>query len=118
MSAALTQYVDVAQVVLYAFWIFLAGIIVYLHREDKREGYPLQGKGTKPGTTITVQGFPVVPPAKTFLLADGSSVDDVLKLAGGPTRGADSASLFVIRANGTVVSARQSSDDPHASRTE
>ena len=55
MSAALTQYVDVAQVVLYAFWVFLAGIIIYLHREDKREGYPLESERS---ANITVQGWP------------------------------------------------------------
>ena len=38
---AITGYIDVAQMVLYAFWIFFAGLIYYLHREDKREGYPL-----------------------------------------------------------------------------
>lgn len=65
---------DLTQILLYLFWVAFAGLLYYLHREDKREGYPLQGKGTKPGTTITVQGFPVVPPAKTFLLADGSSI--------------------------------------------
>ena len=26
---------------LYAFWIFFAGLIFYLRKEDKREGYPL-----------------------------------------------------------------------------
>ena len=39
---AITGYIDVAQVVLYAFWIFFAGLIFYLRREDKREGYPLE----------------------------------------------------------------------------
>ena len=71
MSAALTQYVDVAQVVLYAFWIFLAGIIIYLHREDKREGYPLESERS---ANITVQGWPAVPAPKTYLLADGTTV--------------------------------------------
>ena len=33
--------IDVAQVVLYVFWVFFAGLIFYLRREDKREGYPL-----------------------------------------------------------------------------
>jgi photosynthetic reaction center H subunit len=28
-------------VVLYAFWLFFAGLIFYLRREDRREGYPL-----------------------------------------------------------------------------
>lgn len=71
MSAALTQYVDVAQVVLYVFWAFLAGIIIYLHREDKREGYPLESERS---VNITVQGWPSVPAPKTYLLADGSTV--------------------------------------------
>ena len=71
MSAALTQYVDVAQVVLYVFWAFLAGIIIYLHREDKREGYPLESERS---ANITVQGWPAVPAPKTYLLADGSTV--------------------------------------------
>ncbi|MBK1665991.1 photosynthetic reaction center subunit H [Rhodospirillum rubrum] len=38
----ITGYMDVAQVVLYAFWIFFAGLIIYLRREDRREGYPLE----------------------------------------------------------------------------
>lgn len=44
----------------------------------------------------------------SYLLRDGSSVDDMLQLAGGPTRGADTSSVFVIRANGSVASARSS----------
>lgn len=71
MSAALTQYVDVAQVVLYVFWGFLAAILIYLHREDKREGYPLESERS---AHITVQGWPAVPAPKTYLLADGSTV--------------------------------------------
>jgi photosynthetic reaction center H subunit len=65
---------DLTQILLYIFWVAFAALLYYLHREDKREGYPLQGKGSKPGTTITVQGFPVVPDPKTFLLADGTSI--------------------------------------------
>jgi len=71
MSAALTQYIDVAQLVLYLFWAFLAAIIIYLHREDKREGYPLESERS---AHITVQGWPPVPAPKTYLLADGSTV--------------------------------------------
>ena len=37
---AITSYIDIAQVVLYLFWIFFFGLIIYLHREGKREGYP------------------------------------------------------------------------------
>jgi photosynthetic reaction center H subunit len=71
MSAAFTQYIDVAQVVLYVFWAFLAGIIIYLHREDKREGYPLESERS---ANIAVQGWPGVPSPKAYLLADGSTV--------------------------------------------
>ncbi|MBU6437489.1 MAG: photosynthetic reaction center subunit H, partial [Betaproteobacteria bacterium] len=41
-TGAITGYIDVAQLVLYAFWVFFAGLIYYLHRENKREGYPLE----------------------------------------------------------------------------
>jgi photosynthetic reaction center H subunit len=71
MHAAFTQYIDVAQVVLYLFWGFLAAIIIYLHREDKREGYPLESERS---ANITVQGWPPVPAPKTYLLADGTTV--------------------------------------------
>jgi photosynthetic reaction center H subunit len=66
---AITGYIDVAQVVLYAFWIFLAGLIFYLRREDKREGYPLESDRSG---NILVQGFPAFPGTKSFLMADGS----------------------------------------------
>lgn len=61
-----------------------------------------------PARPTTVGIFGSVFNGGNFLLRDGSSVEDILKLAGGPTRGADTRSVFVIRANGSVVSARQS----------
>ncbi len=67
-TGAITGYIDVAQVTLYVFWIFFFGLIYYLRREDKREGYPLE---LDRGTRFVVQGFPAVPSPKTFLLADG-----------------------------------------------
>ncbi len=42
----------------------------------------------------------------SYLYNDGRRVDDFLTLAGGPTRGADVTSMFVIRANGSVVAER------------
>ena len=39
-----------------------------------------------------------------YLREDGRTLSDYLNLAGGPTRGADARSIFVLRANGTVVS--------------
>jgi len=60
-----------------------------------------------PNRPMTVGVFGSVYNGGSFLLKDGTTVGDVLKLAGGPTRGADSGATFVIRANGTVVSAHQ-----------
>lgn len=62
-----------------------------------------------PARPNTVGVFGSVFNGGSYLLKDGNSIDDVLKLAGGPTRGADVGSIFVLRANGSVVSARQSS---------
>lgn len=70
-TGAITGYIDVAQVVLYAFWIFFAGLILYLRREDKREGFPLESERS---ANVDVIGFPRPPEPKTFLLADGNSV--------------------------------------------
>jgi len=69
-TGAITGYVDVAQLVLYAFWIFFAGLIYYLHRENKREGYPLESDRSR---AITVQGWPAIPAAKTYRLANGDT---------------------------------------------
>jgi len=71
-TGAITQYIDVAQLVLYAFWIFFAGLVLYLHRESKREGYPLEIEGNK-GRVIAV-GFPSLPKPKTYLLRSGRVV--------------------------------------------
>jgi photosynthetic reaction center H subunit len=67
-TGALTSYLDVAQIVLYAFWIFFAGLIIYLRREDKREGYPLESDRSG---RVKVVGFPPMPKPKTFVLPHG-----------------------------------------------
>jgi protein involved in polysaccharide export with SLBB domain len=41
------------------------------------------------------------------LLIPARPIEDTLRLAGGPTRGADPSSTFVLRANGSVISAQQ-----------
>ena len=38
---------DVAQIVLYAFWLFFFGLLFYLRREDRREGYPLESEASQ-----------------------------------------------------------------------
>ncbi len=69
-TGAITEYVDVAQLVLYLFWAFFAGLIFYLRREDKREGYPLVSDRS---ADVVVQGFPAVPPAKVYSLPAGGT---------------------------------------------
>jgi photosynthetic reaction center H subunit len=66
-TGAITNYVDVAQLVLYLFWIFFAGLIYYLVRENHREGYPVESEGRG------LEGWPI-PAPKTYRLADGSEV--------------------------------------------
>lgn len=73
-TAAITSYVDVAQLTLYAFWIFFAGLIIYLRREDKREGYPLEHDVVGRGGRAGYNGLPIPPDPKTFLLRSGETV--------------------------------------------
>jgi photosynthetic reaction center H subunit len=70
-TGAITGYIDVAQIALYLFWAFFAGLIYYLHRENKREGYPLINDRSD---RVTVQGFPGVPTPKIFQLPHGGTV--------------------------------------------
>ena len=61
-------YMDVAQVTLYVFWIFFAGLVIYLRREDKREGYPLE---SDTGGGGVAHGFPRMPDSKSYKLSNG-----------------------------------------------
>ncbi len=61
-----------------------------------------------PATPTTVGVFGSVYNTGNFLVSSSNSIQDMLAMAGGPTRGADVNSLFVLRANGTVISSRQS----------
>lgn len=70
-SGDITSYIDVAQIVLYIFWGFFAALIWYLHREDKREGYPLESD--RSGGRVIVQGYPAIPDPKTYLLTHGGT---------------------------------------------
>jgi photosynthetic reaction center H subunit len=67
---AFTQYIDIPQVVLYLFWIFFAGLLWYLRREDKREGYPLESDRSR---SIRIEGFPRMPSPKIFRLHGGAT---------------------------------------------
>jgi protein involved in polysaccharide export with SLBB domain len=60
-----------------------------------------------PARPATVGVFGSVFNAASYLHMPGRTVNDYLRLAGGPTKGADEGSVFVVRANGDVISARQ-----------
>ena len=70
-TGAINEYIDVAQLTLYAFWIFFFLLVFYIRKEDRREGYPLeadvaQGRPSKPSTLF-------IPEPKTFHLPDGTT---------------------------------------------
>lgn len=60
-----------------------------------------------PQRPTTVGIFGSVFNTGNYLHSTGRELGDYLRLAGGATRGADTGSTFVVRANGSVVSARQ-----------
>jgi len=74
MTGSLGGSLDVAQVVLYAFWVFFAGLIWYLRQEDRREGYPLEEDATG---RYNKNPFLFIPPKKTFVLPHGQGIKQV-----------------------------------------
>jgi protein involved in polysaccharide export with SLBB domain len=62
-----------------------------------------------PARYSTVGVYGAVYNQTNLLFRSGGSVDDYLQQAGGPTKAADSGSIFVLRADGTVISNRQTS---------
>jgi photosynthetic reaction center H subunit len=103
MTGDITGYIDVAQIVLYLFWIFFAGLIYYLHRENKREGYPLE---TENGQRL-IEGFPPVPAPKTFKLLHGGT-------ATAPNGKRDARDLKAQPMNGTPGAPLVPTGDPMA----
>jgi photosynthetic reaction center H subunit len=67
----LTQDFDVGLLVIDTWVLFFFGLIIYLRREDMREGYPLVSERT--GKPIETP-FITAPPKKTFLFEDGSTL--------------------------------------------
>ena len=69
MHPTLTPHLDVALVVLNAFFLFFLGLVFYLRREDRREGYPLEddlsGRVQTPGGPLHTAS------AKSFRLPFG-----------------------------------------------
>ncbi|MEL6583308.1 MAG: photosynthetic reaction center subunit H [Pseudomonadota bacterium] len=71
MNTAALEYaqivgrIDLALVSLYLFWAFFAGLIIYIQRENMREGYPLVDEA---GNEAKNQGLFSVPDPKTFTM--------------------------------------------------
>jgi photosynthetic reaction center H subunit len=86
IAGAVLARFDVAQIAIYVFWLFFAGLIYYLRREDHREGYPLVPDFPGQGTP---REFPLMPAPKQFLMADGTvsyapRAEDAEHFAAGP----------------------------------
>ena len=60
-----------------------------------------------PARPNTVGVYGSVFNAATYLYNSSRPLSDYLVLAGGPTKGADESGIFMVRANGTVISGRQ-----------
>lgn len=69
-SGALTSHLDATQILVALFFLFFAGLLYYLRREDKREGYPLWDISPR---NVPIEGFPPVPPTKVYLLMEGGT---------------------------------------------
>ena len=67
----ITGYIDVPQIALYVFWGFFAGLVFWLRKEDRREGYPLE---SDPTGKVKDRGFLLMPKAKTYRLRDGGTL--------------------------------------------
>ncbi len=63
---------DTASLIFGTFVAFFFGLILYLRREDRREGYPLEDDVT--GKTESLGGLVFTAQPKTFLLSGGGSV--------------------------------------------
>jgi len=96
---AITGYIAVAQVVLYIFWVFFFGLIIYLHREGKREGYPLHPGNPDLPAHVRYEGAFGMPEPKTFRTAHGeiftapNGKEDTRPIAGKYTGGVIGAAL-------------------------
>jgi photosynthetic reaction center H subunit len=72
MSPVLVGGIDVALLCFLAFFLFFIGLVIYLRREDRREGYPLEHEVT--GRLEPIDGFLQTGPQKSFRLPHGHGV--------------------------------------------
>ena len=65
------ENIDLVEILFTLFWVFFIALVYYLLKESKREGYPLVSDRSG---SITVQGFPSIPSAKTYKMDDGRTI--------------------------------------------
>jgi photosynthetic reaction center H subunit len=89
---------DIAEIIFSVFVLFFLGLVVYLRREDRREGYPLEDDVS--GRLEPLGGLFFLARPKTFILPHGEGVitrpnyaRDVPELAAGRTSRAPGAPL-------------------------
>ncbi len=58
--------IDLVEIIFTLFWLFFAGLIIYIRSEDKREGYPLVSDRSDRASRVPVVGFPAPGAAKDF----------------------------------------------------
>lgn len=71
MIGAFTQQIDLPQVLIVGFVLFFLGLVYYIRREDKREGYPLEEAIPELGHRIV--GFPTIPEPKVYERLEGGT---------------------------------------------
>ncbi len=64
-TGAITGYFDVAQLVLYMFWMFFGFLVIYLTMESKREGFPIESDRAD-GSVRREEGLLPMPRTKIY----------------------------------------------------
>ena len=66
----ITEHIDFAQIVLYLFWAFFIGLIYWIRKEDRREGYPLEADSPR---RVGRTGNYLFAKPKTYVRPDGTT---------------------------------------------
>lgn len=74
MTSTIVGTIDFAQVALYLFWLFFFGLIIWIQRENMREGFPLESEVDGRPAGSTPYGLPS---PKTYILPHGGGTKTV-----------------------------------------
>jgi photosynthetic reaction center H subunit len=97
-NAFFSGNIDVTEVILTSFFLFFIGLILYLRREDRREGYPLEDDVS--GRLEPSGGLLFAAKPKTFILAHG---EGVISRPNGVRDGRELAATRTSRAPGSPI---------------